>query len=424
MTADGDDPSGQPPAPQGPPIFVNPDELKAQGYAAPTFVKHDGTPVSPAAPPAPVAPGAPTFVLPGATQAPAQPGQPFGQPVADAAPGYTVAGGTPGGPVFLKKDERGAQPAGLDDERPWRWWLGLVAFVIAFAAVFVLGIVFAIAVEASGGDFQQAVDDNQHWFGLAQDFLWVGVVLLVPFLAVRSLRPEDLGIKRQRFWRSVGIGALCMFAFYLLAGGYSKLLGLDEDSNTLLKDTGFGDSVGRDVAFALLFTVAAPVAEELLFRGVLFRSLRDGFLGGMGKRSAVALGAIISGVIFGGIHVGGGQDKFLPVLMVLGILLALAYQWSGTLYVPVAIHAINNALATGLNSNPSEDWIFVLIALGPFLAIASLWLIGRFIRAVFPQEPPEAPAPPTGAPPVAPQFFPPAGGAPFAGPPSDRPANL
>ncbi len=413
MTADGQDPQEQPPAPQGPPIFVNPDDLAAQGYAPPTFVKHDGTPVAPAAPPQAPAPGTPTFVLPG--QPPPAPHQQ--QP----APGYTVAGGTPGGPVFVKKDE---PDISLDSERPWRWWLGPVAVAVAFAAVMVLGIFLAIVVEAGGGDTTQSFKDNEHWLGLAQDFLWVGVVLLVPFMAVRYLQPEQLGLKRQPFWKCVGIGVICMIGFYAVAAGYSAALGLDEDSNTLLQDTGFGDTVGRDVIYALLFTVAAPVAEELLFRGLLFRTLRDGFMSKMGKRGAVAAGAVVSGVIFGGIHVGGGQNDFLPVLMALGILLALAYQWSGTLYVPVTIHAINNAIATGANSDPAADWIYVLIGIGPLLSIGTYWLLTRFIRGVFPQEPPEVPLPPAGGlPPAAPQFF--VGGDGHHGAqPSDAPANL
>ena len=383
--ADGED-HPDPPAAQGPPLFVNPDDLTAQQYAPPTFVKPGGAPVH---------------------QAPATPVQAaaVGGPIAppQAAPaGYEVAGGQPGGPVFNKPETEHIE---LDTDRPWPWWLGPVAIFVAFAAVIVLGIAMAIVIEASGGDFESATSDNEQYLGLAQDILWIAVVMLVPFMTVRYLRPEQLGIVRRPFWRSVGVLAACLVIFYVLAGLYSAAMDLDQDSNTLLQDTGFGDTVSKDVLFALLFTVAAPVAEELLFRGLLFRSLRDGFMGRLGRRWSVALGALISGVIFGGIHYGGGQDKFLPVLMALGVLLALAYQWSGTLYVPVVLHSINNALATGANSDPAADWIYGLIAVGPLLAMGTLWLLARFIRSVFPQDPP-LPAPP---PPPSPTSFQPSG---------------
>lgn len=388
MTADEQDPENGPAAPsQGPPLFVNPDAITAQQYAPPTFVKAGGVPIQPAPQP-----------------------QPYGAPQPDApvAPGYTVVGGTPGGPVFVAKPH---EPIVVDEDRPWGWWVGPLAVFVAFAAVIFLGIFIAAGVALSGGgDAQDVLTDNEHWLGVGQDILWIAVVLLVPFIAVRHLTPEQLGLRRQPFWRSVGVLAGCMVVFYVVAGAYSAALGLDENSNQLLEDTGFGDSVGRDIVFALLFTVAAPVAEELLFRGLLFKSLRDAFVARMGRRGGVALGAVLSGVIFGGIHVGGGQDKFLPVLMALGILLALAYEWSGTLYVPVIIHSINNAVATGFNSDPAADWIYGLIAIGPLLAIATFWLLSRFVRSVFPQERPEPPLPPA-APPA--QFM-----------PSGGPANL
>ena len=422
--------------PQGPPTFVNRDGAPVSGpgapmhppvvpgvHGAPIFVNADGTPAGPppapfGAPPTPQGYGAPPAPQPNGAQPPApqpfgtfdQPAPPMpGAPVAPAPSGYTVAGGQPGGPVFVVAQH--ADESLDDQDRPWPWWVGPVAVVIAFVAVLFLGVFLAIAVEASGGDTSAAFDDNTHWLGLAQDVLWIGVALLVPFMAVRYLKPEQLGLQKRSIGRSIGVLVVVLISFYVLAAIYSAALGLDQDSNELLQDTGIGESVSRDVLYALLFTVAAPVAEELLFRGLLFRSLRDAFIAKVGTRGGVILGAVISGVIFGGIHVGGGQDKYLPVLMTLGILLALAYQWSGTLYVPVVLHSINNALATGASpeTDPAADWIYVLIALGPVISVLLLMGITKFIRATFPQEPPERPAPP--APPVqGSPFFQPSGG--------------
>lgn len=424
-------PAGAPLPPSGPPIFVNPDDLTAQGHAAPTFVTKDGTPVGgPGAPhPHVAAQGAPVFLnadgtvagppapapqqaqpqpfgtlgqAPGSTALPGIPGNtPPGVP---GAPTFTVAGGQPGGPVFVKQAEADVSLDSAD--RPWSWWVGPVAVLLAFVVVLFLGVFIAIAVEAGGGDTTTAFDDNTHWLGLAQDVLWVAVALLVPFMAVRYLRPEQLGLQGRPLGRSIAVLVGCLVLFYVLAAVYAGVFDVNQNDNTLLDDTGIGETVGRDVLFALLFTVAAPVAEELLFRGLLFRSLRDGFSAKFGSKQGIAAGALLSGVIFGGIHVGGGQNAFLPVLMMLGVLLALAYQWSGTLYVPVVIHSINNAAATGFNSDPAADWIYVLIALGPVISILVLLGITRFIRVTFPQERPDPPvppaAPPTGTPP---QFF-------------------
>ncbi|MBJ7472628.1 MAG: hypothetical protein JHD16_15075, partial [Solirubrobacteraceae bacterium] len=124
-TADDEDPRPTPP-PQGPPLFVNPDDLTAQQYTPPTFVGPSGQPVQPPQPAAPAQPGAPMFVKPGG--APVSTAQPVQSPPA----GYTVAGGgVPGGPTFITREH---EDETLTDERPWPWWVGPVTLVVAFGA--------------------------------------------------------------------------------------------------------------------------------------------------------------------------------------------------------------------------------------------------------------------------------------------------
>ena len=388
MASTDDDPGA--PAPR----FVNPD-APVSGAPRPSFVKPGGERIFT---PAASAPGeGPLFVQPGA---PGE-GPVFVQPGAPGAtqggPVFVQPGGPQGGPVFVKPDSEG-EP--LDAEHPWPWWLGPVAVVVAIFGIVPAQLGLAAMIAAiQGGGGTAIIEDNTHWFGLLQDVAWIGIVLVLPYLVVKYLRPEQLGMSMSRatFGRSIGVLVAAAVAFYVLAALYSAALGLTEDQNTLLSDTGFGDSVLKDAIFALLFTVAAPVAEELLFRGLLFRTLRDG-LSRRGPRFGVWGGAIISGVLFGGIHFGGGQDDFLPVLMLLGIVLALAYHWSGTIYVPIAIHAFNNAMATGFNSDPKADWIYGLIFGGPILALGLTYLLSRFIRRVFPSERPTPAEPPSGIP--------------------------
>ncbi|MDO9356594.1 MAG: CPBP family glutamic-type intramembrane protease [Solirubrobacteraceae bacterium] len=386
--APGQAPYGQPPAQPagqyqaapGGPIFVNPDQQQAAAGAAPQFVKHDGTAVGQGPQVGDVfsqngrqQPGGPIFVAPG------------GQPIGGAQ-------GVPGGPMFVQAPKG---PSPVDVDRPWAWWLGPVAFLVAIFGIVPAQLALAGAIAAASGEsgsMTTIVDDYAAWFGVLQDVCWIGIVLLLPYLIVKHLRPEQLGIRKAPIGRALLVAGGAVVSFFVFAAIYSAALGLKDTDNTMLQDTGFGDGVGKDIVFALLFTVAAPVAEELLFRGLLFRTLRDGLSSKWGARGGLAGGAIISGLIFGGVHLGGGQDDFLPVLMLLGIVLALAYHWSGSIYVPIAIHAANNALATGANSDPAADWIYGLIAAGPLIALGVTYLLGRFISRVFPPEP-KNPAP-------------------------------
>ena len=95
---------------------------------------------------------------------------------------------------------------------------------------------------------------------------------------------------------------------------------------------------------ALSTVVLAPVAEELLHRGLIFGWLRE---------KNVYLAYLLSALIFAGIHVvqyiGLYSTAHIFVALVLylpaGLCFAWAYQQSGTILAPIIIHAANNLLA-------------------------------------------------------------------------------
>jgi membrane protease YdiL (CAAX protease family) len=86
--------------------------------------------------------------------------------------------------------------------------------------------------------------------------------------------------------------------------------------------------------FVLVAVVFAPVFEEVLFRGFLFRGLANSF--------GWVWGAVISAAIFGAAHV--QLDVFVP-LAVLGFALAWAYHRTGSLWTNITMHALFNAVA-------------------------------------------------------------------------------
>lgn len=85
------------------------------------------------------------------------------------------------------------------------------------------------------------------------------------------------------------------------------------------------------VAMLLVACVFAPIYEELLFRAGLYRFCRQK----LGRGAAL----IISGVCFGALH--GNWAGFLP-LAVLGMGLALAYEATGSIRVPIIAHGLFN----------------------------------------------------------------------------------
>ncbi|MFP5310364.1 MAG: CPBP family intramembrane glutamic endopeptidase [Actinomycetes bacterium] len=86
--------------------------------------------------------------------------------------------------------------------------------------------------------------------------------------------------------------------------------------------------------------VFAPLVEELIFRGVLFRALL--------VRIGTWPAAVVSGVVFGLAHVGLPHPAQYLGLSLLGVVLALTYRRTGSLLAAGAAHATFNLVSVVL----------------------------------------------------------------------------
>lgn len=93
--------------------------------------------------------------------------------------------------------------------------------------------------------------------------------------------------------------------------------------------------------FGFVFVVGAivaPIVEELLFRGLLYQWLR--------RHGGVAVAAIASAALFSVVHF---IPLLMPALFAVGIIFALAFEWSQSLWVTITLHFMQNALGiTGI----------------------------------------------------------------------------
>ncbi len=102
------------------------------------------------------------------------------------------------------------------------------------------------------------------------------------------------------------------------------------------KQKDIAESFGPTVLQILLIVIAAPIAEETCFRGMLFGGLREKL-----PRLAAAL---ICGLIFGALHALTGITA-VPPLIVFGFLLALLYERTGSIIPGILLHMLNNTIA-------------------------------------------------------------------------------
>lgn len=93
-----------------------------------------------------------------------------------------------------------------------------------------------------------------------------------------------------------------------------------------------------NLPLALVLVLLAPVLEEMIFRGYLYKAWRTTRLGASGT-------ILITSAIFALIHMGQYHWVFTVYLFVFALLLGAAREKTGSLWVPIIMHAINNLLA-------------------------------------------------------------------------------
>ena len=85
------------------------------------------------------------------------------------------------------------------------------------------------------------------------------------------------------------------------------------------------------------FVVAAPLVEELMFRGFLLPGLANSFLGNIGA-------VVVSSAAWTLLHSQYGVFE-LSMVFIFGLILGYARIYSGSLWLPIALHLINNLIA-------------------------------------------------------------------------------
>jgi membrane protease YdiL (CAAX protease family) len=208
-----------------------------------------------------------------------------------------------------------------------------------------------------------------------------GVVdlILIPFLYMMYRRDEQRRISYGRTERILEInafGAAAVLIVALFSIGFADTiqvpLGMlihdevgEEINASLFKD------VGLVVQFISLCAIG-PACEELIFRGLVYRRVRDL----LGVWSAVFLSAVFFGVY----HQNLTQGVFA---FFFGILLAAVYEHYGTIWAAIAAHAANNLYAVILNALLERELVsdtgyFIVLVISAAAAISLGFYIFKF----------------------------------------------
>lgn len=146
----------------------------------------------------------------------------------------------------------------------------------------------------------------------------------------------------------LAVGIMCVFLLILLrdllTGGGEVAMGPQGPGHPIVEWLADSDWRGK-LQLVLLACVAAPIVEETMFRGVLYRQLRDAtFRWSLGISILVA--AVVNSFVFAVIHPQGWLA--VPALMSLALGFSFMREWRGSLLAPMTAHGINNAAVTSV----------------------------------------------------------------------------
>ncbi|HET9250181.1 MAG TPA: CPBP family intramembrane glutamic endopeptidase [Actinomycetota bacterium] len=156
-----------------------------------------------------------------------------------------------------------------------------------------------------------------------------------------------MGLPQRGAWRKeIGAGVLFGLGLYpvmvIVVGGLLTVLLQAISGEHVEAPEQVGEhlpAIGTAITIVYAIVIA-PIGEELFFRGVLFRSLRD--------RHGFWVGALGSSVGFGLIHFIPGSAIDAALLMIVmfftGLALCFIYERRGTIVVPIATHVTFNVI--------------------------------------------------------------------------------
>ena len=226
----------------------------------------------------------------------------------------------------------------------WVFGGGTVAIALLFAAV-ITGSPYLQAGDVLSNVSPPALDLT---FGAFAYGVFL-VSLYVRLIHVRRMRWRDCGFKRCE-GNFLAMGALAALLWISVSAALYSAFGLWDISIAMGRElfSPFMNAPLTLAAFCLLAGPVAAITEETLFRGLIYRWLR--------QRRGIAVSALVSAVLFALVHpylYASSVDMFLLFafdLTALSILLALLFEISGSLWPSIIAHASNNLLLLGVQA--------------------------------------------------------------------------
>ena len=237
-----------------------------------------------------------------------------------------------------------------------------------YAEVFALWLLMFLVLSAGAGALAQVIAKDNMFVGMLCTLGAFFASLLVLFwarirgIAWNQLRADigwttGFGSNKEFLMGLVGyamtlpilgVGILITMALMFLqqevGGANDPFSGASGGSHPIIVEIANG---GWNVRILLVFlaAIAAPIVEETMFRGVLYRQLRTSSHR-MGLVLSITISMLITSFLFAAIHPQGWVA--IPALMGIAIGMNLLREWRGSLIPSMIVHGTSNGIVVSM----------------------------------------------------------------------------
>lgn len=236
-----------------------------------------------------------------------------------------------------------------------------ILYLLVFEVVQVMVTMMASLVIAflHPYDYTSTVYSYINLIGALADFVCIGALVFIIKIRGKSIKVET-GIKAID-WKSALACLVGGIALVILVNNILAMLPIPDRVWEEYAESSMSLLAGPKWAQILFTVIAAPLCEEIVFRGLVFNSCRKA----MPQMAAV----MVSALFFGIVH---GQLLWISYAFACGFFLAMAYCNTGSLLGCILMHIGVN----GFSQFAPETWD--LTGWG-WLIVSAIILVGTYV---------------------------------------------